>query len=155
MHLKHFISACTVNINNTLLMGADFQYPFIEQSSLMLGNIPTPTAFASEFPLKNATLLLNSASSSAHITAGMIQIRNLTVNGNGTDQSFSKSQNFNIVLSFGLSQGANGSANLESQVSLLPGKAVSAISRGWFDFIFFWVLILSMSFKIGTYICAR
>ncbi|CAI9757308.1 unnamed protein product [Fraxinus pennsylvanica] len=118
------------------------------------GIMLTPMAFSSEFPSKNATLLLKFASNSAHITTGIIQIRNLTVNGNGTDQSFSKSQNFNIVLSFGLSQGANGSANLESQVSLLPGKAVSATSRGWFDFIFFWVLILSMSFKIGTYICA-
>ncbi|XP_022841472.1 NAC domain-containing protein 53-like isoform X2 [Olea europaea var. sylvestris] len=131
---------------------SDFQYPFIEQASRMLGNFPAPMAFASEFPSKNATLL-NSASSSAHITAGMIQIRNLTVNGNGTDQSFMKNQNFNIVLSFGLSRGVNGSINLESRVNLLPGKAVSATSWGWFDFIFFWVLILSMSFKIGTFLC--
>ncbi|KAL2554795.1 NAC domain-containing protein 78 [Forsythia ovata] len=134
---------------------SDFQYPFMEQASRMLGSFPDPPAFASEFPSKNATLLLNSASSSAHVTAGMIQIRNFTVGGNGTDQSFSKNQNFNIVLSFGLSRGVNGSANLESRVSVLPGKTVSTTSRGWFDFIFFWVLILTMSFKIGTYICAR
>ncbi|KAL2554618.1 NAC domain-containing protein 78 [Forsythia ovata] len=134
---------------------SDFQYPFMEQASRMLGSFPAPPAFASEFPSKNATLLLNSASSSAHVTAGMIQIRSFTVGGNGTDQSFSKNQNFNIVLSFGLSRGVNGSANLESRVSVLPGKTVSTTSRGWFDFIFFWVLILTMSFKIGTYICAR
>ncbi|KAL2533899.1 NAC domain-containing protein 78 [Abeliophyllum distichum] len=134
---------------------SDFQYPFMEQASRMLGSFPAPPAFASEFPSKNASLLLNSASSSAHVTAGMIQIRNLTVGGNGTDQSFSKNQNFNIVFSFGLSRGVNGSANLESRVSVLPGKTVSATSRGWFDFIFFWVLILTLSFKIGTYICAR
>ncbi|CAI9766206.1 unnamed protein product [Fraxinus pennsylvanica] len=132
---------------------SDFQYPFIEQASHMLGSFPAPPAFASEFPSKNATLLLNSASSSAHVTAGMIQIRNLTVNGNETYQSFSKNLNFNIVFSFGLSQGNNGSANLESRVSILPGKTVSATSMGWLDFIFLWVLILSMSFKIGTYIC--
>ncbi|CAA3027296.1 NAC domain-containing 78-like [Olea europaea subsp. europaea] len=133
---------------------SDFQYPFIKQASRMLGSFPAPPAFASEFPSKNATLPLNSASSSAHVTAGMIQIRNLTVDGNGTYQSFSKNLNFNIVLSFGLSRGDNGSANLESRVSILSGKTVSATSRGWFDFIFLWVLILYMSFKIGSYICA-
>ncbi|KAL2454607.1 NAC domain-containing protein 53 [Abeliophyllum distichum] len=135
----------------------DFQHPLIKQASLMLGGISAPPAFASDMSPKDAALHLNSVSQSsslAHITAGMIQLRNLTMAGNGADNSFGKHGNFNIVLSFGVSQGYDGSASLESSV-ILPGKTISAISRGWFCFIFLWVLIFSMSFKIGTYICAR
>ncbi|XP_011076897.1 NAC domain-containing protein 53 isoform X1 [Sesamum indicum] len=137
---------------------SDVQYPFIKQASHMLGSIPAPPAFAAEFPSKSTTLRLNSLSqpsSSVHVTAGMIQIRNLTTDGNGRVQSFGKPENFNIVLSFGFSRGNDGSASLESSVSILPGKTLSTLSRGWFCFIFFWVLILSMSFKIGTCICAK
>ncbi|KAL0401621.1 UNVERIFIED_CONTAM: NAC domain-containing protein 78 [Sesamum latifolium] len=137
---------------------SDIQYPFIKQASHMLGSIPAPPSFAAEFPSKSTALRLNSLSqpsSSVHVTAGMIQIRNLTTDGNGRVQSFGKPENFNIVLSFGFSRGNDGSASLESSVSILPGKTLSTLSRGWFCFIFFWVLILSMSFKIGTCICAK
>ncbi|KAL0305283.1 UNVERIFIED_CONTAM: NAC domain-containing protein 53 [Sesamum angustifolium] len=137
---------------------SDIHYPFIKQASHMLGSIPAPPALAAEFPSKSTALRLNSLSqpsSSVHVTAGMIQIRNLTTDGNGRVQSFGKPENFNIVLSFGFSRGNDGSASLESSVSILPGKTLSTLSRGWFCFIFFWVLILSMSFKIGTCICAK
>lgn len=124
----------------------------------MLGSIPAPPALAAEFPSKDVALRLNSLSqpsSSVHVTAGMIQIRNLMTDGNGGDQSLGKPENFNIVLSFGFSRGDDGSASLESSFSILPGKTVSTLSRGWFYFIFFWVLILSISYKIGTCICAK
>ncbi|KAI3470522.1 hypothetical protein Pfo_027185 [Paulownia fortunei] len=137
---------------------ADFQYPFVKQASQMLGSIPAPPAFAAEYPSKDAALRLNSvpqSSSSVHVTAGMIQIRNLNMGGNGTDRSSGKHENFNIILSFGFSRGDDGSSSLESSVSILPGKTVSTISRGWLYFMFFSVLILSMSVKIGTYICAN
>lgn len=135
---------------------ADFQHPLMKQANNILGSISAPPAFASEIYPKDAALRFNSvaqSSSSAHITAGMVQLRNLTMGGNGADNSFGKLGNLNIVLSFGLSQGSHGSTSLESSV-ILPEKTVSAISRGWY-YIFLWVLILSMSFKIGTYICAR
>ncbi|CAI9773953.1 unnamed protein product [Fraxinus pennsylvanica] len=143
--------------NQSAKFESDFQHPLKKQASRMLGSISAPPAFASEIYPKDAALRFNSVyqpSSSAHITAGMIQLQNLTMGGNGADNSFGKHGNFNIVLSFGLSQGSDGSASLESSV-LLPGKTISAISRGWFYFIFLWVLIFSMSFKIGSYICAR
>ncbi|CAI9767489.1 unnamed protein product [Fraxinus pennsylvanica] len=135
---------------------SDFQYPFTKRASLMLGSISAPPAFASEIYPKDTALRFNSvsqSSSSAHITAGMIQLRNLTMAGNGADNSFGKDGNFNIVLSFGASQGSDGSASLESRVTL-PGKTLSAIARGWFYFIFLWALIFCMSFKIGTFACA-
>ncbi|KAI3458776.1 hypothetical protein Pfo_015439 [Paulownia fortunei] len=111
---------------------SNFQYPFIKQASQMLGSIPAPPAFAAEFPSKDAALRLNSLSqpsSSVHVTAGMIQIRNLTTDCNGGDQSLGKPENFNIILSFGFSRGDDGSASLESSLSILPGKTVSTLSR--------------------------
>ncbi|KAL0358537.1 UNVERIFIED_CONTAM: NAC domain-containing protein 78 [Sesamum angustifolium] len=128
---------------------SDFQYQFVRKASQMLGNIPAPSAFAAEFPSKDTILRLNSStqsSNSVHVTSGMIQIRNLNTGG-----AFPKHENLNILLSFGVSQSDDGSSSLESSVRILPGKVASTISRGWFYFLFFWILILSMSFKIATY----
>ncbi|KAA8534464.1 hypothetical protein F0562_031981 [Nyssa sinensis] len=130
----------------------DIQDPIVKQANRMLGSIPAPPAFASEFPAKDVALRLNSASQSSnsvHVTAGMIQIRNVTLSDNGTDWLFGKHEDANIALSFGLSQ--NNSASLEP-MAVLTSKAGSAMSRGCLYLMFIWVLILSMSFKIGTYI---
>lgn len=121
----------------------------------MLGGIPAPPAYAAEFPSKDVVHRLNSLSqpsTSAHVTAGMIQIRNLS-----TDQLLSKPRdlNLNIVLSFGYSRSEDGSAHLESSLSLLPGKSVPTLSRGLFYFMFLWILVLSISYKIGSCICAK
>nr|GMC76181.1 NAC domain-containing protein 78-like [Ipomoea batatas] len=119
------------------------QSPFADKASQMLGNIPAPPAFASEFP-KDAALRLNAAtqaSSSVHVTAGLIQISDLTLG--------SKHGNYNIILSFDFSQGAQSPASLE------PIGHGKMLSGGWFYFLLFWVLILSISFKVGTFIYAR
>lgn len=121
----------------------------------MLGSIPAPPAFAAEFPSKDAVLRFTSvpqSSSSMHVTTGMIQIRNSNMGGNGTNLSSAKHGKLNVVLSFGFSRGDDGSSSLESSVSIVPGKTASTISRGWLYFIFFWVLVLSVSFQIGTHI---
>lgn len=114
----------------------------------MLGGIHAPPAFASEFPSKDAVLRLNAAQST-HVTAGMIQIRNLNMDGQGRDLTADKHENFNIILSFGFARGDDGSASLESSISIFPGKS------GLLYLMFLWILILSMSFKIGAYICAH
>lgn len=123
----------------------------------MLGNIPAPPAFASEFPSKDAALRLNAASSSSiHVTAGMIRIENMSSGGTGMDWSFGKNGNVNIILSFGLPQREDGpAASLVSMASLFSGKSGPMVSRGWLYLMFFWVLILSVSYKIGTCICAK
>lgn len=137
--------------------GSDNKYPFMKQASCMLGGIHAPPAFASEFPSKNAALRMNSSSeassSSIHVT-GLIQITNMTVSGNGTDGLLGKHGNYNILLSFGLSQRGDSSIPLESVVSILPGKTISTVSWCWFYYLFLWVLILSTTFKIGTFIRA-
>ncbi|XP_047970636.1 NAC domain-containing protein 78-like isoform X1 [Salvia hispanica] len=137
---------------------SDFQYPFLKQASQMLGSMPAPPALAAEFPSKGAVHRLNSLSqpsTSVHVTAGMIQIRNLSADGNGVDKLLSKPTSLNIVLSFGYSRGEDGSARLESSVSLLPGKTMTLLSREWFYFMFFLILLLSISCKIGSCICAN
>ena len=141
---------------------ADIPYPFIKRASYqLLGGIPAPFASASDAPTKEVALRLNSAmqqaSSSVHLTAGMIQIRNTTWNGNRVDDwSYGKSGNINFVLSFGLPEVDDmNSASFEPIASLISGKAGTVMSRAGFYLIFIWVLILSVSYKIGTCICSR
>ncbi|CAK9159624.1 unnamed protein product [Ilex paraguariensis] len=153
----HSNSIASTSKQELTKIGSDFQHPFTKQAHRMLGSIPAPPVFASEFPTKGAALHLNSASqssSSVHVTAGIVQVRNTTLSGSGTGWSIGK-HDFNVVLSFDLSRGDGNDAILEPMVSMLTGKAGPAISQGWFYFIFMWVLIISMSFKIGTCICAK
>ncbi|KAL8516930.1 hypothetical protein ACS0TY_015252 [Phlomoides rotata] len=114
-------------------------------------SIPAPPAFAAEFPSKDVILHLNSilqSTSPLHVSASTVHVRS------GTNRSSGKHENFNVVLSFSISRRDDGSSSLESSVSIVPGKIVSSMS-GWLYFIFFWVLILSMGFRFGTYICAN
>ncbi|KAI9156785.1 hypothetical protein LWI28_012191 [Acer negundo] len=142
----------------TSKLESDVKYPFLKQASQMLGGIHAPPAFASEFPTKEAALRLNSmaqASSSVHVTAGMIRIRNVTLIGTGMDWSFGKNGDVNIVLSFDVSQSDARPANLVPVSSYLSGKTGSLVPRSLFLLMFFWVLILSVSFKIGSYIYTK
>ncbi|EEF29758.1 conserved hypothetical protein [Ricinus communis] len=128
-----------------------------EKASHMLGSIPAPPAFASEFPLKGTALQLNGApsSSSIRVTAGMIRIESITFGSDGMDWSFGKNGNVNIVLSFVMSQGNVSPAGSAPAGNSFSGKTWSLVSRGWFFLMFFWVLILSVSYKIGTYISTK
>ncbi|XWS56376.1 hypothetical protein CRYUN_Cryun09bG0080400 [Craigia yunnanensis] len=134
------------------------KYPFIKQVSHLLGSFPAPPAFASELPPKDAALKPNSAahaSSSVHVMAGIIRITNTTSSGNGLDWSYSKNGNVNIVLSFSLPQSDINSSSFLPMASLLPAKTGSFVARGWFFSMLFWVLIISVSLKFGTYIYTR
>nr|ALC74587.1 NAC domain containing transcription factor 78-like protein [Morus alba] len=137
---------------------SDFKYPFMKQASQMLGSIPAPPAFAAELPTKDAALRLNSvgtSSGSVHVTAGMIRIQHLNLDGNGMDWSFGKSGDVGLLLSYSLPQAAIDSATVVPMAGILSGKAGSVVSKGWFFFMFIWVLIISVSFKVGNYIYTR
>ncbi|XP_051120223.1 NAC domain-containing protein 53-like [Andrographis paniculata] len=156
-HVDNNDSSSSAAVSDNLDSGkfeSDFDYPFLKKASHMLGSISAPSALASEFPSKEAALRLTSLSqpsSSVHVTAGMIRIGDLT---DRRHQALGKPENLNIVLSFGFSQSADGSARVESSFSLLPGKSfASSFSRAWFLLLFFWVVVLSVSFKLGT--CLR
>ncbi|KAL6980286.1 hypothetical protein U1Q18_021929 [Sarracenia purpurea var. burkii] len=132
---------------------SDVQYPFIKQASCMLGGIPDPFVFSSDFPSKDAVLRSNStsrSSNSIHVTAGMIQIQNMTLSGNGKYCSLSKHTNISIILSFGVSETDGSSASLALMADILLGKPGSAILWGWFYLILISVLILITSFKMGN-----
>ncbi|KAJ4720694.1 NAC domain containing protein [Melia azedarach] len=134
---------------------SDIKYPFLKQASQMLGGFPAPPAFASEFPTKDAALRLNSVaqpSSSVHVTAGMIRIRNITLSGTGLDWSVGKNGDVNIVFSFALSQ---SDVRPSSSGNFLFPKTGTLTSRSLLFLLFFWVLILSVSFKIGTCISTK
>ncbi|KAK1396491.1 NAC domain-containing protein [Heracleum sosnowskyi] len=119
------------------------QYQFLKQASNLLGDVSAPPALASEFPTKDATLRLNSASASSfHVSAGILQTRNVTLGRAGVKWSYGEHDLANIVLSVGLSRGDD----------TVSEKADSTVSWGWFYFLLMWVLLLSTSFKIGTYI---
>ncbi|KAH7537063.1 hypothetical protein FEM48_Zijuj03G0052400 [Ziziphus jujuba var. spinosa] len=128
----------------------DMKSSFIKRASHMLGSIPAPPAFASEFPTKEAALQLNSAAQSSS-SVHMIRIRNMTLDGSGMDLSFGKNEDVNLVLSFGVSHADANSITLVPVARLLYGKTGSTFTRGCFFFLFIWVLILSVSFKIGSH----
>ncbi|KAL5569468.1 hypothetical protein UlMin_026043 [Ulmus minor] len=127
---------------------SDYKNPFIKHANHMLGSFPAPPAFASEFPSKAA---LAQSSSPVHVTAGMIRIRNVTVDGHGMDWAFRKNGDIDLLISFGLSH-----ANLDSAAYPVPtGKTNSVVTKGWLYFMFIWVLILSVSFKFGSFIYTK
>ncbi|KAL2943277.1 NAC domain-containing protein 78 [Bienertia sinuspersici] len=136
---------------------ADFQYPFL--GSHLLGNISAPPAFASELPSKDMAAPLGTAvqssSSSVHVTAGMIRIRDMPVRVRGSQLqwSFDKTGTVNVVLSFDLPQ-------FISPVELLSGlfssKMSAAASRpGWLCSMFFGLFVLAVSIKVGSCIFAK
>ncbi|RZC70564.1 hypothetical protein C5167_033677 [Papaver somniferum] len=127
-----------------------------KQVSRMLGSIPAPPAFAAEFPTKEATILgqtsTSLSSSSIHVTAGMIHITSsMTVSGNGKDDwLWRKNGGVDILLPYGLT--SNETMAMEH---LMSSKTVSVVARSSFYLIFLWVLILSVSCKIGSYVYTR
>ncbi|KAJ8759114.1 hypothetical protein K2173_004121 [Erythroxylum novogranatense] len=138
-------------------LDSDVKYPFLKQASHMLGGIPAPPAFASEFPMKDASLRVNPAqpSSSIHVTAGMIRIENMSLEGNVMDWPLGKNTNVNIALPFGLLQGDISPTSSLPVTNLLAVKMGSVMAQCWFFLMFFWVLIFAVSYKIGSYICTK
>ncbi|PKI74553.1 hypothetical protein CRG98_004880, partial [Punica granatum] len=137
----------------------DFKHTFLKQASHMLGSFPAPPAFASEYPIKDAALRLNSAahaSSSVHVTAGMIRIRSLTLSSSGIEWSVGKNGELNIVLSFGISQD-DVTVSPASAITpgLLSSKMPSLVSWSWVVFLVFWIFVLSVSVKVGMLVCSR
>ncbi|KAI3917175.1 hypothetical protein MKX01_003624 [Papaver californicum] len=127
-----------------------------KQVSRMLGSIPAPPAFAAEFPTKETTILgqtsTSLSSSTIHVTAGMIHITSsMTVSSNGKDDwLWRKNGGVDILLPYNLT--SNEAMTVEH---LMSNKAVSVVARSSFYLIFLWVLILSVSCKIGSYIYTR
>ncbi|KAJ4882421.1 NAC domain-containing protein 78 [Raphanus sativus] len=125
---------------------SDSKYPFLKKSSHMFG---VPPAFASQFQTKDAAIRLHAAQSSGsvHVTAGMIRISNTTPAADSSDMgwAYDKNGNLDVVLSFGLVQ-------RDDTMSKTGGTRAT---RAMLIFLCLWVLLLSVSFKIGTMVSAR
>ncbi|CAN8257178.1 unnamed protein product [Cochlearia groenlandica] len=128
------------------------KYPFLKKASHMFGAIPSPSSFASQYKSKDAAIRLHAAQSSGsvHVTAGMIRISNTALAADsGIGWSYDKNGNLNIVLSFGLVQHDNAMSSSGNKT----GGATA--TRAVLIFMCLWVLLLSISFKIGTLVSAR
>lgn len=126
------------------------KYPFLKKASHCFGGIPAPP-FASEFKTKDSAIRLHAAQSSGsvHVTAGMIRISDLTLSADsGMGWSYDKNGNLDVVLSFGLVQ-------RDDAMSSNGSKTANTATRAMLIFICLWVLLLSVSFKIGTIVSAR
>ncbi|XP_013620811.1 PREDICTED: NAC domain-containing protein 78-like isoform X2 [Brassica oleracea var. oleracea] len=117
------------------------KHPFLKKGSHMFA----PPSFASsQFQTKDAAIRLHAAQSSGsvHVTAGMMRISNMTTLAAESSMgwSYDKNGNLNVVLSLGLVQSKTG--------------RITA-TRAMLIFMCFWILLLYVSFKIGTIVSAR
>lgn len=138
---------------------AGFKHALFNKTSHMWGSLPAPPAFASEHPIKDAALRLNSAahsSSSVHVTAGMMRIRSFTLSSSGVEWSVGKNGELNIVLSFGISHdGATLAPSSAYTPGLLSSKMPSIGSWCWVVLLVLWILVLSVCPKMGVAIYSR
>ncbi|CAI8596362.1 unnamed protein product [Vicia faba] len=129
---------------------------FVMQANNLLARIPAPPVFASEFPAKEFAIGMHPAtvsSSSAHITAGMsmISITDITFGGNAMDWMVGKNGGFHTIMSSGFPQTDVNSATLVPTSGLVCSKTAFMLSHGWVFLMGFSVVILSLSFKIGSF----
>ncbi|XP_058788358.1 NAC domain-containing protein 78-like [Vicia villosa] len=123
---------------------------FVKQANNLLARIPAPPAFASEFPTKEFAI---GSSNSAHITAGMsmISITDITFGDNAMDWMVGKNGGFHTIMSSGFPQTDVNSATLVPTSGLVCSKTAFMLSHGWVFLMGFSVVILSLSFKIGSF----
>ncbi|XP_047321892.1 NAC domain-containing protein 53-like isoform X2 [Impatiens glandulifera] len=119
-------------------------YPFMGQASRMSESIPSSVALAAEFPTKSSSSSFQKFnagaaapySSPVRVNASLIQINANSITGYGSYYwSLEKQGNTNIILSFNL--------------LLNQEKQNSASWQCLFYLLFIWLLIITMSFKIG------
>ncbi|KAK7356556.1 hypothetical protein VNO80_15830 [Phaseolus coccineus] len=123
--------------------------PFVKRAYGWLASIPAAPAHAFEFPAKDIMLGIRGGAQSSHtdhITTGMISITDITFRGNAMDWPMGKSGGFNTAISTEFSQPDVNCAALIP----LSGKTAFVLSHGWIFLTGFSVLILSLSFKIGS-----
>ncbi|KAK9158660.1 hypothetical protein Scep_005234 [Stephania cephalantha] len=115
--------------------------------SRMLGSIPAPPAYASEFPVHKGSFGQTSttrSSSSIHVTAGMIHITDITSDSR-KEWPLQKTGGMDLLLHY----------DIAPMASMLSGGTGLVMLRSGFFLVFLWVLILSVSYRIGSYIYTR
>ncbi|MQM13399.1 hypothetical protein Taro_046324, partial [Colocasia esculenta] len=132
---------------------------FTKRLVSMLGTIPSPPAYAAEFPVKQAKSIENSStvhsSSSVHVATGMVQIHGVTMSGTGKNWSVLKNRDENFLLSYDMTSGESGNLAGYDTMPKMPGGVMPFIMRNSFHLLFLSVLFLAASFKIWVYIYGR
>ena len=105
------------------------------------------SSFASQFQTKDR-LHAGQSSGSVHVTAGIIRISNMNLAAD-MGWSYDKNNNLNVVLSFGSVQRDDGMSSSVNKTGGVPA------TRAMLIFLCLWILLLSVSFKIGTMVSAR
>ncbi|XP_019441014.1 PREDICTED: NAC domain-containing protein 78-like isoform X1 [Lupinus angustifolius] len=157
MSSKHDFEALSSNEasskQNPQPLSAGITNPVVKQANKLLASIPAPPAFASEFPPKHIALgLAAQSSSSAHVTAGMISITDITSTGNVMD----KNGRVKAMISTEFSQSDIYSVTLIPVLGLLSRKTAFVLSHEWvfFMMMLFPLLILSLVCKFGSFTSA-
>ncbi|KAJ7974991.1 NAC domain containing protein [Quillaja saponaria] len=153
-HVKNDASSSKKNLEASKVE-SDNKYPFLKHASNMLGGIPAPPAFASEYPSKDVALRLSpeaQSSNSVHVTAGMVRITNTTLRSFGVDWTLGKTGDVSFILASGSSEvDVDPSALVPLSGLLSSGKTAFVVSHGLAFLMCFWILILPVSLKIGSF----
>ncbi|XP_008779162.2 NAC domain-containing protein 53-like [Phoenix dactylifera] len=125
----------------------------------MLGSISAPPAIAAEYPAgsekRAGQISTTNSASSIHVTAGMIQIRGLTVTGSTEHWSLQKNGDVGFLLSYGLAGNEVRKSILLDSISKMQGGPVSMMLRGGFYLFFLSALLLTISYKMGLCIYSK
>ncbi|KAJ0244213.1 NAC domain-containing protein 53 [Hirschfeldia incana] len=116
----------------------DYKDSFVKKSSHMIGAVPCPTKFASEVLTKDGAVRLQAGQSS-----GSVHVSMMTISDSNMGWSYSKNGDLDLLLSFGM---------VQENVSR---KSESNLTRVMLIFVCFWVLLLSVSFKVSTLVSSR
>lgn len=134
--------------------------------SSLLESIPSPPAFAAEYPMEGSAKSIQQISANnsgaTHVDTEAFFISDLMVAGRRKHWSVEDTADVGFLLSYGMRSGdvtisehlANKCVGVES-LAEVPSKATSAVLRSAFYFCSIWVVILAVSFKIGSYVYAR
>lgn len=123
----------------------------------MLGSISAPPAYAAEPTSSSKSVgrmsATNSASSSIHVTAGMIQIRGFEVMGRAEHWSMHRNGDMGFLLSCGVA--SRKSDDGFETVPKIRGWSMSVVLRGGLYCFLLSALVLMLCFKVGIRICSR
>ncbi|KAI9098410.1 hypothetical protein K1719_025035 [Acacia pycnantha] len=120
---------------------------------LMEGKIDVEAQSSKEASLKQhleASKLVSGNTYPFMKQAGMIRITDFSVTDNRMDWMLGKNGEFSVVISSCFWPDVNSVASVPIS-GLLSGKSALVVSHGWIFLVFFSVLILSLSFKIGSF----
>ncbi|KAG1361359.1 NAC domain-containing protein 78 [Cocos nucifera] len=120
----------------------------------MLGSISAPPAIAAEYPRRMSEKSVGQFSetdsaSSIHVTAGMIQIRGLTMTGSTEHWSLQKNGDVDFLLSYGMAGDEVRKSIGFEPIPKMQGGLVSVVLRGGFYLFFLSALILTKLDVLG------